>query len=149
TSDGDVTLTSKFGDIVDCDNEPIADVVANSIGLNAPNGNIGSAENPFDINSSMPKPGKVNADAKGNIFIIEVRGDLNVGHIVSHTGDVNLTTLAGSILDANNDSGVDIQGVNITLDAKGGDIGEPGDYLDLDSSNPSPGKVSAKATGKQ
>ena len=145
TSSGDVFLGSLNGDIVDQEHDAAADVLGNNLTFAANQGAIGSKENPIEINSSLPTAGLVTATAMNGIFLTEVDGNLNVGKVSSKTGDVCLTTIRGSIVDGNNDAAVDIEGVNITLIANNGDVGEKTDPLDLDSSNPTPGVV--KATG--
>jgi len=147
TTSGNVYLGSVNGSIVDMDNNGGLDVAGQSITLIAFQGSIGTKENPLEINSSIPKDGLVSAYAKGDIVLTEVVGDLNVGKIISYSGDVCLTAIRGDILDGNNDPDVDIQGVNITLIAQNGSIGDPANYLDLDSSNPTPGVVTADAFG--
>lgn len=142
-----VGVSSMYGNIVDQENDAKADIIATSIVLVANNGSIGTLANPIEIDSSFHNKGLVTAKALNGIYLTETAGDLNVGKITSYTGDVYLVTNRGSILDGNNDAGVDIQGVNISLTANLGDIGAPNNYLDVWSSNPTPGKLTAVTTG--
>jgi len=142
-----VGVSSMYGNIIDQEDDPKADIFANSIVLVANYGSIGTLANPIEINSSFHAKGLVTALAQNGIYLTEVSGDLNVGKITSYKGDVYLVTNRGSILDGNNDSGVDIQGVNISLTAHLGDIGSPNNFLDVWSSNPTPGKLTAITTG--
>ena len=147
SSSGNVFLSATNGNIVDQANDPNVDVYGDNLLFTALKGSIGSKANAIEINSSLQKKGLVSATARDDINLTEDAGDLNIGKIISKTGSVCLTTNRGSILDGNNDSGVDIQGVNITLVAHLGDIGSPTNYLDVDSSNPQPGVVTATADG--
>ncbi|MCB1901934.1 MAG: hypothetical protein KDH16_21765, partial [Rhodocyclaceae bacterium] len=89
-------------------------------------------------------------DALNGIYIEETSGNLRVHHVYSTTGDVTLTTRAGSIVDAQDDTdsggaalffdadgrardAINVRGMNIDLDANGGSIGVVGDDLDIDS----------------
>ena len=69
----------------------------------------------------------------GNIVANELEGDMLVGHIHSTAGDVTLSTVNGSILDALGDTVSDVDGRSIDIDANGGSIGisgrRPGDRL--------------------
>ena len=55
------------------------------------------------LTSSDTMSASVNANAYGNITLTNSNGDMRIGHIVSQTGDVNLTT-SGSFIDAVGDS---------------------------------------------
>ncbi len=147
SSSGNVFLSATNGNIVDQANDPNVDVYGDNLLFTALKGSIGTKANAIEINSSLQKKGLVSATARDDINLTEDAGDLNIGKIVSKTGDVCLTTNRGSILDGNNDTGVDVQGVNITLVAHQGDIGSPTNYLDVDSGNPQPGMVTATADG--
>ena len=96
-------------------------------------GDIGSVENPLEIDSSFQAVGEVNADALGGIYLTEMRGDLNVGVVISGWGDVTLVTLSGSILDAHNDDKVNVTGDHVHLEARAGSIGEAGDPVEIAS----------------
>ena len=133
---GTVTINSKSA-IVDRQNDALANIIARSVDLSSQNGTIGDAANPLDIDTSFFAIGVVDVDAQGTVHLIETTGTMHVGTITSRSDDVTLETISGSILDYHNDTANNVTGVTINLIARGGDIGEPLDALEIDSSNPS------------
>jgi hypothetical protein len=84
-----------------------ASIAMGSVKLDAPNGVIGAAGKPLNvqlISRSLPDGsiagGSLDASALGDIFILAPSGDIRVGLVSSATGDISLTARAGSILDA-------------------------------------------------
>jgi RTX calcium-binding nonapeptide repeat (4 copies) len=148
TTGGDVLLVAKDGNIVDRDNDPQTDVIGNALTLNSPKGGVGSQDNPIEIDSDYSHiDSLVNAAAKNGIFLTEMQLDLNTGLVISDTSDIGLSTVRGSIVDGLNEKFTNIQGVNITLDANSGDLGEQNDYLEICSGKPTPGVATLTADG--
>jgi Ca2+-binding RTX toxin-like protein len=124
-------------DIVDVNDDALWNIKAESLDINA-SAAVGAAANALDID--LPNnSGLLNVTAVGDINIIEIIGDLNVGHVRSTTGDVELTA-AVSILDRGFEvNGLpskpeeDVIGNSITLTALAGGIGESGNDLDINS----------------
>ncbi|PYR14346.1 MAG: hypothetical protein DMF94_34420, partial [Acidobacteria bacterium] len=132
--------------IIDRDKSKESDAVieAKNLDLVAHKGTIGTVDNPLEIDSSYLSDGYVNADAQGRVFLVETKGTLNASIIRSHTTDVDLDA-DGSILDFGADTANNVTGVNINLTARHGDIGTATDALEIDSSNPSQGRLNASA----
>lgn len=74
----------------------------------------------------------------GNIVANEIAGDMLVGHVHSTAGNVTLSTVSGSVLDALGDTVSDVDGRSIDIDANGGSIGTSSDDLEIDSLRGSP-----------
>ncbi|MCP3936280.1 MAG: hypothetical protein GY708_13020, partial [Actinomycetia bacterium] len=92
-----------------------ADVLGDSITLEAVLGSIGTAGNELDIDSGSDANGVLTSTSAQNTYIIETTGDLFVNRILA--GDaVNLAT-GGYILDAHNDVAAPI--INVTSLATG------------------------------
>ena len=157
----DVTLTAP-GSIIDALDDSDADVTGVNITLTALAGGIGRADNFLEINllelsDGAPTIGALRADSPDSIYIEETGGDLRVHHAYSEFGNVSLVARDGSILDANNDTELDLDGrvrdvVNISanlidLDANGGSIGLRTDDLDIDSEASGSGRLFAEADG--
>ena len=91
--------------------EPVT-VQGRSIRLTSINGGIGTfkedgkPDKAVIINSHAEAYGlsedtaNVNAEAKGSIYLAEKEGDMRVGSIISHEGDVNLEAKDGRLIDA-------------------------------------------------
>ena len=91
--------------------EPVT-VQGRSIRLTSINGGIGTykedgkPDKAVIINSHAEAYGlsedtaNVNAEAKGSIYLAEKEGDMRVGSIISHEGDVNLEAKEGRLIDA-------------------------------------------------
>ena len=85
-------------------------IIGNRIELNSGNGAIGSAALPLRIDSNLLGSGGLTAKAEGDIYIVEIEGDLKLtqprawddaqASIHSEEGDVHLRVEAGAILDA-------------------------------------------------
>lgn len=148
---GDILLTSRFGSIEDAPTgadaaattgDADADVVGVNVTLLAPFGTIGSTTNFLELDSSNSdgtlRNGVVTATALASVYLTEIDGiassvdDLRVHTVTSQTGDVTLTTRAGSIIDARNDTDANVLGDTIDLDANGGHIGDPTGTNDLE-----------------
>jgi hypothetical protein len=87
--------------------------------------------------------GQINVNVDGSVDLTENAGDLRVGLVRSRAGDVTLTSLDASIVDAASgngavpagDAAADVVGINITLLATKGGIGSAANFLEIDSSN--------------
>ncbi len=125
---GDVTASATVG-IFDTNGADgtTAYITAKKITLAAGTGGIGSAMNVLEIDSTT----LVDASADLSIFVKETAGDMNVGGIVSRLADVSLATIAGGILDADDDVRADVQGRNIDLTVLGGGIGTAANGLEI------------------
>ena len=141
---GTVKITSEAA-IVDRRDDAMTNIVSRNLDLYSQNSIIGDAANPLDIDTSYFVSGFVDADAEQTVYLIETVGTMHAGIISSRNDDVTLETLSGSILDYHNDTANNISGININLIARGGDIGEEFDALEIDSSNPSQGWLNASA----
>ncbi|MBL8482242.1 MAG: hypothetical protein JNJ60_08610, partial [Rhodocyclaceae bacterium] len=107
-------------------------------------GGIGAPNDFLEINvdrTNAATPGllyaydnNTNAPTHGGIFIDEMSGNLTVA-IVHSLENVSLRTVAGSILDGENETVADVLGQAIDLDANGAgaSIGAVGNDLDIDS----------------
>ena len=89
--------------------------------------------------------GAIDLLTNGAIQWQESVGNLRAGDIRSTANDVALTA-AGSIVDALGDAGSDVTGVSLSLTASSGTVGTSSKDLDIDSSSPNDGGVSASAT---
>ena len=166
------TLSAAYGtagvdadlSIIDRRNDGQSNINAASVVLNAEDGTIGAAANPFEMNSSHLLSGTATAEADGEIFLVETAGDIQVNTIVSETDDVTLHS-DGSIVDGNlsfllgitgltiaefriappTPSDLNISGVNINLVSTNGSIGSGSDAIEIDSSKPAKGWVNAAA----
>ena len=101
--------------------------------------------------------GNIDVSTNGNVTLTETVGDMRVG-LIQTVGvggakrDVSLTSSTGSIVDAT-DSGdtttgdvpADIVGGSVTLTANNGAIGSSTNRLEIDSSSPADGVVTATA----
>ncbi|HEU4613600.1 MAG TPA: hypothetical protein VFS15_16025, partial [Kofleriaceae bacterium] len=151
---GTVTIVSE-NDIVDRNNDLDADIEAKNVNLTSVAGAIGSMANWFDIDSSYSSPGTVNALALASVFMIETTGSMRIDVVRSKQSNVWLQAADGSLLDANNDLNTNVTGIDINLEALGGDIGAVGNALEIDSSDDtgsgssvfSKGYLNAHATG--
>ncbi len=72
-------------------------ILANNITLASTNGTIGTAAAPLELLAD----GVVNANADGDINLEQTAGNLEVGQIISKSGDVTIKVDSGQILDAN------------------------------------------------
>jgi hypothetical protein len=93
--------------------------------INVDRNDSGGKLDAFDTNASTTHDG---------IFIDELTGDLRVG-LVETIENVSLRTVAGSIVDADNETDADVIGDTIDLDANGlnASIGSIGNDLDINS----------------
>jgi hypothetical protein len=69
-------------------------------------------------------------------------GNIDVGLVSTTGGDATLTA-RDSILDVINDDDANVLARSITLIAQDGQVGDPANYFDIDSSNDAPGLVTA------
>ena len=144
TSTGaDVNLVTSAGSILDAEDDVTSDVTGINLTLTSSSG-IGISANPLDIDSSNPMLGMVTAAAAQSIYLIETSSDLYIAAITSNLADVTLTTLSGSMLDAQADPASDVTGINLTFVSSNA-IGSATNYLEINSSNPSSGLVKASA----
>ena len=142
---GTVKITSEDA-IVDSRDDAVANIVSRNVDLYSQNDTIGDAANPLDIDTSFFSViGFVDANAEQAVYLIETIGTMQADIITSRNDDVTLETLNGSILDYNSNNANNITGIDINLIARGGDIGEIVDPLEIDSSNPTQGWLNASA----
>ena len=133
TTTGNVNVTADTGSISD-DGSGV-DIIATSLGLNAPEG-IGSSDNWIDVNA-------VNLDAStagGNIYLNDIAGGVAVGLVTTGgttSGEVNLTATNGSITESGSDSGADIVGetLNLTVTGTTSTIGTAVNTLEINAVN--------------
>ena len=160
TSTGsDVTLTSperildaESGDgLLGSDPTP-TDVTGVNIRLTAgtglTTGGIGTPGNFLEINVGT---GVLNAFDRlaattSGIFLTETIGDMRVDTVWTR-GDVTLTTVAGSIVDARNDAEANVFATSIDLDANGAgsSIGDAANDFEIESSHAAAGDVGLEA----
>ena len=99
SNSGDLTLDVP-GSILDVLADATADVVGNTLWLNARSGSIGELGNALEINSSVSQSGRlVTALAPFEIVLTELTDDLRVNQVVvSESGDIRLTVIDSSAL---------------------------------------------------
>jgi Ca2+-binding RTX toxin-like protein len=97
-SGGQVTLTARDSIVVASGKQGL--VEGGAITLITTTGGIGSASDPLNLDSGVFQWDKVNVDARGDVHLKEMNGNLNIESIVS-TGDVHITVVNGGIVDAN------------------------------------------------
>ncbi|OGB01056.1 MAG: hypothetical protein A3E25_15160, partial [Burkholderiales bacterium RIFCSPHIGHO2_12_FULL_69_20] len=114
----DVHILASKGAILEYDSDAGADVEGINLRLQA-NSSIGLADNFLEIDSSNPSAGSLYATATGPVFITEVWGDLNLDSVTSTTSNVDLTVLAGDLIDWFADSLADVQGNTLNFIASG------------------------------
>lgn len=127
---GDVTLTATNGSIRD-DNAsfqfPAGDVIGNHVTLTSDPGSIGTVNDAIEIDST-----RLTAQARGRVNVTELNGNLNVDRVISETGNVRLGSIGnGSILDANSDGDLNVQGVGIELQSLSRSIGTASNALEI------------------
>ncbi|KPJ89050.1 MAG: hypothetical protein AMJ53_16125, partial [Gammaproteobacteria bacterium SG8_11] len=91
SNSGDVSLTAHISildtpDTSGVDSNPLADVIGNSIILNAVGGTIGSFGDDLDINSSNQAFGTLTSSSELNTYIIETELDLNLNTVATNAG---------------------------------------------------------------
>jgi len=129
SANGNVAISSA-GSILDFNNNPAIDVKGNKITLISKNGQIGSAGNDFDVDSN----GIIQAQAKNNIYLREVNGDMNIYDVKSTSGNVKLAS-DDSILNGRNDQNANITAYDIDLISEHGSIGDSSKKLHVNASN--------------
>ena len=105
----DVSLRTTGGSIIDARDDADANVLANSIDLDANStggavASIGSSANEFEIDSrsaSVPATGDVSLEATTNIYLTENDADLQLVLAHTYTGDIRLTVRESTDLDEN------------------------------------------------
>ena len=149
STEGSVTLRSTWR-ILDADTNPTIDVTGESITLftgedgkrnPGPVGGVGAPTDFLEVNTARNGKGgrlsafDIAAPVNDGIFIDELIGDMPVGLIQTKT-DVALRTVAGSVLDVDDDATPDVLGQSIDIDAngQGSSIGRNGNDLEIDSS---------------
>jgi acrosin len=125
TTDGAISVTAD-GSILNTDAGQL--VTGHTIALTT-DADIGSSSNPIRVDTGS---GMLEASAQGEIFLVEVVGDMPVSAAVAD-GNVTLITESGSIVDSPADQASEVKGVNITLTAQGGGIGTPDSDLGIDT----------------
>lgn len=128
---GSVTLNSNQGSILNGDGRTTANISAvASVNLGAPNGSIGAANAPLNIDGTVLGT-MLNARAGQDVTVSAVGGNMNVGY-VSARGDATLSA-TGSILDADQRTTSNVDANNINLAAATGNIGTSSVPLNIDA----------------
>ncbi len=150
TATSGTVIINATGSIVDANNDDTSNINAVNVNLTSATGEVGNDSNPFEINSlaiiDSSTPGDVSVLANGTVNLVETDGDIRIDSIQSTTADVTVVTNNGNIIDANADTNANITGININLTANSGSIGEESNDVEIDSSNPTTGKLNASAT---
>ena len=149
---GDIDLLAQ-GSILDAIDEAFTNMLADNITLRSLTGSIGTLDNALDIETRgddpTADPGLLTAFAAGDISVIETVGNMMIRNVYTEGGNVQLEANA-SILDAvdvvtvnqiySADAApsteklqVDVTGLDVTLIANNGGIGEFGNDLDINS----------------
>ncbi|MCA9178731.1 MAG: hypothetical protein KDB14_29920, partial [Planctomycetales bacterium] len=92
SSNGDATLTTKSGSILDANTTEPYDIRANGINLDAA-GNIGTENDPLEIDSAFSAPGQLDARADAGVYLVERKGGLTATRAVALGGHVHLDVL--------------------------------------------------------
>lgn len=116
-------------------------ITAHDLTLTATAGQVGPDSLAVDLTG-----GSLNGGAAGDFAVSEIDGDLNLGSIVSLNGEVRLSA-DQSIVDAANDAAADVTAKSIVLTAAHGSIGSLGNRLEINSSTPQVGGLTASAHG--
>ncbi|MEW5819091.1 MAG: hypothetical protein AB1782_02785, partial [Cyanobacteriota bacterium] len=146
---GDVTLNvaAGMGGVLDANNDPAADIVANNLYINADY--AGTLANPLDVFLGS----FFNAQVAGDLYITEPIGNLDAGLVQSPAGDINLTSVAGnlnvdfisttgittlnalsgSINDINDDANTNVASDTLIINCQS--IGTALNYFDIDLTN--------------
>ncbi|MEO6651293.1 MAG: hypothetical protein ABIP17_01380, partial [Ilumatobacteraceae bacterium] len=98
---GDVSLVTLSGSIVDGRNDAVVNVSANSIDLDANGGSIGdpNGTNDLEIDSARQAYGDVGMEADDSIFVTEVDGTLHLVLAEALGGSVRITVRESADLD--------------------------------------------------
>ena len=83
--------------------------------------------------------------ATGIVSLTSTNAGITENSVIAQQGNVALTAGNGSILEHGTDAAADIQAININLTAVGGGIGLLANSIEIDSSNPGFGLVTATA----
>ncbi|NMT64999.1 LEPR-XLL domain-containing protein [Marinobacter orientalis] len=129
STEADIFLFNFDGSIVDARSDSETDLIADRIQIISI-GSLGEAGNALEVDERI----QLSAIAFSDIYITKNQGDLRLNTVTSVLGDVTLTTLNGSILDASydesfirgNTSGTadtDISANSINLTANNGSLG--------------------------
>ncbi|MBW8381479.1 MAG: hypothetical protein K0M69_03005, partial [Youngiibacter sp.] len=119
TSTGDVILKAK-GSILDAQTEgetKPSNILGRNINLTATNGSIGTAGNHLEIDSANGGAGKLDADAKLDMFIDELTLSLSLGKLISHGSRIFISA-PGAIVNAIGlTSGYNVEGLSLSFAA--------------------------------
>ncbi|CAM2780863.1 LEPR-XLL domain-containing protein [Vibrio rarus] len=132
SSGGTVDLQALNGSILDSFDHEYENIRAQDIVLTADAGSIGVLGNLLDINLTG---GVLNASALNDIRLNETDGNLDVDHVESTQGDVELIAHL-AILDGVVDEAseiADVVGASISLTARFDTVGQVGNDLEVDS----------------
>ncbi len=97
TTNGDASLVTRNGSLVDARNggagDDLANVLANTIDLKAVNGSIGATNglNDLEMNSGWQHTSTIAAEATESIFLTETAGAANVVLLEAQRGDIRFT----------------------------------------------------------
>ncbi|MCH7909741.1 MAG: hypothetical protein IIB38_09010, partial [Candidatus Hydrogenedentes bacterium] len=126
-SSGITIINAALGNIVSVDGDQL--ILAETIGLNAPNGYIGTAAENIHIDLTASR---LDAFARDDIHITEVNGDLGLGSLLSLAGVIRLIA-DGSIVDAAPEDIINLSARQVALLALHGGIGAPGKRVVADT----------------
>ncbi|NOI65300.1 LEPR-XLL domain-containing protein [Vibrio sp. 99-8-1] len=132
SANGKVDLLASNGSIVDALNHDYENIRAKDIELTALHGAIGETGDRLDIHLTG---GNITANSRDDIRLNETDISMNIDHIESLSGDVDLHAQY-SIIDAVDDQvgeQADIVGASISLTARTGSVGAFGEDIEIDS----------------
>ncbi len=101
----------------------VTNITGGSIHLDGGAATIGAESKPLKINSGVSLGNTVSALSVQSIYLTEMTGDMLVDQIISENGDVQLTIVAGYLVDANNFATRDDRSYNELLSGVWSDLG--------------------------
>ena len=119
------------GSIRNADGSSATNIIGGNLILEAAGGSIGGATAATKLYTDLFPTATITAIAQDDIYIVERNGNMNVETMYAQTGGVYLETLNGDIVDALNNEFTNLA-ANEVVFRSAGDIGESGDYLDID-----------------
>ena len=148
TAGGTIRIKGDLA-IVNPLNSSATNIAGGNLVVEAAKGSIGTQA--LNLYTDLDGGATLTGRALNDIYMVEREGNMNVASLYAQTGDVHLSTLNGSIVDALNNDFAKIAANNIYLDANNGGIGETDasgrttDYLDVDVNGD--GILNAEAAG--
>jgi hypothetical protein len=138
---GSIYLEAQ-GSIIDALDHDFTKIAANHVELAAATGTIGEEGDYLEVD--LAASGTLIAYAEGSIWIRETLGDMNVEHVESYGGNIDLRAHL-FILDALDSPLPEIIGNNITLIADIGGLGLSENHLDIDSAHSGSGVLTSSS----